>query len=94
MKQQAMVRVDTWRKKYRAEYPGWDYQLWTDKEVNLHPATLHTPYTLHPTPYTQHPILQPLNHKGLGMVQGRVPRLGLPALDRQGGPSEPWNPRP
>ena len=25
--------VDTWRKKYRSQYPGWDYQLWTDKEV-------------------------------------------------------------
>jgi len=28
-----LMRVDTWRKKCRAEYPGWDYQLWTDKEV-------------------------------------------------------------
>ena len=25
--------VDTWRKKYRSQYPGCDYQLWTDKEV-------------------------------------------------------------
>jgi len=27
------VWIDTWRKKFRAQYPGWDYQLWTDSEV-------------------------------------------------------------
>ena len=32
-KQPPIVWIDTWRKKYRSEYPGWDYTLWTDKEV-------------------------------------------------------------
>ena len=27
------VRCDSWRKKYRSQYPGWQYKLWTDKEV-------------------------------------------------------------
>jgi mannosyltransferase OCH1-like enzyme len=31
--QPPIVWIDTWRKKYRSEYPGWDYTLWTDKEV-------------------------------------------------------------
>lgn len=32
-KQPPIVWVDTWRKKYRSHYSGWDYKLWGEAEV-------------------------------------------------------------
>ena len=32
-KQPPIVWIDTWRKQYRAQHPGWEYKLWTDAEV-------------------------------------------------------------
>ena len=32
-RQPPIVWLDTWRKKYRSEYPGWDYKLWGEAEV-------------------------------------------------------------
>ena len=43
-KQPPIVWIDTWRKKYRSEYPGWDYTLWTDKEVAELPLRMQNLY--------------------------------------------------
>ena len=32
-RQPPIVWLDTWRKKYRSEYPGWDYKLWGEAET-------------------------------------------------------------
>jgi mannosyltransferase OCH1-like enzyme len=32
-KQLPIIWCDSWRKRYREQYPGWEYKLWTDKEV-------------------------------------------------------------
>jgi len=32
-KQPPIIWCDSWRKRYREQYPGWEYKLWTDKEV-------------------------------------------------------------
>lgn len=37
---QPIVWIDTWRKKFRSQYPGWDYQLWTDAEVEKLPMRM------------------------------------------------------
>ena len=28
-----IIWCDSWRKRYRSQYPGWEYKLWTDAEV-------------------------------------------------------------
>lgn len=33
-KQPPIIWCDSWRKRYRSEYPGWEYKLWTDAEVS------------------------------------------------------------
>ena len=43
-KQPPIVWIDTWRKKYRSQYPGWDYTLWTDKEVAELPLRMQNLY--------------------------------------------------
>ena len=37
---QPIIWIDTWRKKFRSQYPGWDYQLWTDSEVEKLPMRM------------------------------------------------------
>ena len=32
-KQPPIIWCDSWRKRYRSQYPGWEYKLWTDDKV-------------------------------------------------------------
>ena len=90
-----MAGVDTWRTKYRAEYPGWDYQLWTDKEVFSNPAGVRNiGCSVQCLVFCFWGLVFRPSVEGVACwagpgegghlareVSGGVPRLGLPALD-------------